>query len=188
MPALAEDRVKLETSMGDILITLDREKAPETVDNFIKYVQAGFYDNTIFHRVIQGFMIQGGGFTPDMIEKKTRASIKNEADNTLKNSRGTIAMARTPDPHSATSQFFINTVDNPYLNFRAKERDKWGYTVFGHVTRGMEVVDKIERVVTTDTSMYQDVPLKPVIIEKAVHMKPSTSKPQGTTAPDNGHN
>ena len=188
IPALATDRVKLETNMGDITITLDREKAPETVANFLKYVQEGFYDDTIFHRVIQGFMIQGGGFTPDMVQKKTGAAVKNEADNRLKNSRGTIAMARTSDPHSASSQFFINTVDNPYLDFQAKEKDKWGYTVFGHVTQGMDVVDKIERVVTTYMGMHENVPIKPVIIKKAVYIQQQQqNRTQETTAPDSGH-
>ena len=186
LPAMADDQIKLETNMGDIIITLDRDKAPKTVANFLEYVQEGFYDNTIFHRVIPGFMIQGGGFTPDMIQKSTRSAIKNEADNGLTNTRGTIAMARTSDPHSATAQFFINSVNNPFLNFRAKKGDKWGYTVFGHVIQGMDVVDKIGRVVTTYAGMHQDVPVKPVIIQKAVYMKSSTNKTQGTTVPDNG--
>ncbi|MBU0991146.1 MAG: peptidyl-prolyl cis-trans isomerase [Proteobacteria bacterium] len=172
LSAQAEDRVKLETSFGDILLELDAEKSPETVKNFLEYVNKGFYDGTIFHRVIKGFMIQGGGFTPDMNEKKTSPPIKNEADNTLKNLRGTIAMARTSIPDSATSQFFINTVDNHFLNFRSKTRDGWGYCVFGKVVEGMDVVDKIEGVSTANNGFNQNVPLRPVIIKKATVIKP----------------
>ena len=141
--------VLLETTSGDILVELYPDKAPETVANFLKYVDDGFYNNTIFHRVIPGFMIQGGGFTARMQQKDTSAPIKNEADNGLKNDRGTIAMARTMDPHSATAQFFINLVDNDFLNFQAPSGNGWGYCVFGRVTEGMDVVDKIAKVKTT---------------------------------------
>ena len=138
--------VLLETTSGDILVELYPDKAPETVANFLKYVDDGFYNNTIFHRVIPGFMIQGGGLTARMQQKDTSAPIKNEADNGLKNDRGTIAMARTMDPHSATAQFFINLVDNDFLNFQAPSGNGWGYCVFGRVTEGMDVVDKIAKV------------------------------------------
>ena len=141
--------VLLETTSGDILVELYPDKAPETVANFLKYVDNGFYNNTIFHRVIPGFMIQGGGLTARMQQKDTEAPIKNEADNGLKNDRGTIAMARTMDPHSATAQFFINLVDNDFLNFQAPSGNGWGYCVFGKVTEGMDVVDKIAKVKTT---------------------------------------
>ena len=150
--------VLLETTSGDILVELYPDKAPETVANFLKYVDDGFYNNTIFHRVIPGFMIQGGGLTARMQQKDTSAPIKNEADNGLKNDRGTIAMARTMDPHSATAQFFINLVDNDFLNFQAPSGNGWGYCVFGRVTEGMDVVDKIAKVKTTTVGMYQDVP------------------------------
>ena len=150
--------VLLETTSGDILVELYPDKAPETVANFLKYVDDGFYNNTIFHRVIPGFMIQGGGLSARMQQKDTSAPIKNEADNGLKNDRGTIAMARTMDPHSATAQFFINLVDNDFLNFQAPSGNGWGYCVFGRVTGGMDVVDKIAKVKTTTVGMYQDVP------------------------------
>ena len=147
--------VLLETTSGDILVELYPDKAPETVANFLKYVDDGFYNNTIFHRVIPGFMIQGGGLTARMQQKDTSAPIKNEADNGLKNDRGTIAMARTMDPHSATAQFFINLVDNDFLNFQAPSGNGWGYCVFGRVTEGMDVVDAIAR---TPRSMFNDKP------------------------------
>ena len=159
--------VLLETTSGDILVELYPDKAPETVANFLKYVDDGFYNNTIFHRVIPGFMIQGGGLTARMQQKDTSAPIKNEADNGLKNDRGTIAMARTMDPHSATAQFFINTVDNDFLNFQAPSGNGWGYCVFGRVTEGMDVVDKIAKVKTTTVGMYQDVPSDLVVITGA---------------------
>jgi len=158
--------VLLETTSGDILVELYPDKAPETVANFLKYVDDGFYNNTIFHRVIPGFMIQGGGLTARMQQKDTSAPIKNEADNGLKNDRGTIAMARTMDPHSATAQFFINLVDNDFLNFQAPSGNGWGYCVFGRVTEGMDVVDKIAKVKTT-VGMYQDVPSDLVVITGA---------------------
>ena len=159
--------VLLETTTGDILVELYPDKAPETVANFLKYVDDGFYNNTIFHRVIPGFMIQGGGLTARMQQKDTSAPIKNEADNGLKNDRGTIAMARTRDPHSATAQFFINLVDNDFLNFQAPSGNGWGYCVFGRVTEGMDVVDKIAKVKTTTVGMYQDVPSDLVVITGA---------------------
>ena len=159
--------VLLETTSGDILVELYPDKAPETVANFLKYVDNGFYNNTIFHRVIPGFMIQGGGLTARMQQKDTEAPIKNEAHNGLKNDRGTIAMARTMDPHSATAQFFINLVDNDFLNFQAPSGNGWGYCVFGKVTEGMDVVDKIAKVKTTTVGMYQDVPSDLVVITGA---------------------
>ena len=159
--------VLLETTSGDILVELYPDKAPETVANFLKYVDDGFYNNTIFHRVIPGFMIQGGGLTARMQQKDTEAPIKNEADNGLKNDRGTIAMARTMDPHSATAQVFINLVDNDFLNFQAPSGNGWGYCVFGKVTEGMDVVDKIAKVKTTTVGMYQDVPSDLVVITGA---------------------
>ncbi len=157
-------KVLMQTSQGDIQLSLDRDKAPETVDNFVQYVQAGFYDGTIFHRVISNFMIQGGGFTPDMQKKPTRDPIQNEAKNGLKNKRGSIAMARTSDPHSATAQFFINHKDNDFLDYPS--RDGWGYAVFGEVTGGMEVVDRIAAQATGVRNGMSDVPLETVTIDK----------------------
>lgn len=159
--------VKLHTNLGTISLELDAEKAPVTVKNFLHYVEDGHYDNTIFHRVIDGFMIQGGGFAPGMKQKETRAAIENEAHNGLKNVRGSIAMARTNDPHSATAQFFINVVDNDFLDFRAPSGSGWGYCVFGKVVEGMDVVDRIKAVKTGNKGFHQDVPLEDVIIEKA---------------------
>jgi len=159
--------VKLHTNHGTITIELDAEKAPESVQNFIAYVEAGHYDNTLFHRVIDGFMIQGGGFEPGMKQKQTKAPVKNEADNGLKNERGTIAMARTQDPHSATAQFFINVADNDFLNYRAPTAQGWGYCVFGKVSEGMDVVDAIKNVQTRSSGFHQDVPAEDVIIERA---------------------
>ena len=164
-PALAQ-RVKLATSMGDIVIELDAGKAPKTVDNFVQYVKAGHYDGTIFHRVIDGFMIQGGGMTADMKEKPTRAPIPLESRNGLSNQRGTVAMARTMVPDSATSQFFINLKDNAFLD-AANARDGNGYTVFGKVVSGIDVVDKIRAVPTANRGMHQNVPVQPVTINKA---------------------
>lgn len=160
-------RVMLETSMGEIILELDPEGAPKTVENFLGYAEAGFYDGTIFHRVIDGFMIQGGGFTEDMTQKSTRAEIANEADNGLKNKRGTIAMARRGDPDSASSQFFINTVNNRPLDHTGKSSQGWGYAVFGEVVEGMDVVDAIAKVKTGTKGMFQDVPVEPVVILKA---------------------
>ena len=158
--------IKMETSMGDITLELDGEKAPDTVANFVEYANSGFYDGTIFHRVIANFMIQGGGFDSDMKQKKTREPIKNEAANGLKNDTGTIAMARTNDPNSATAQFFINVKDNGFLNHTAPSGQGWGYAVFGKVTDGMDVVHAIEKVDTTIRSGMQDVPAETVVINK----------------------
>lgn len=157
--------VTFHTNYGDIVIDTFAEQAPVTVKNFMDYCREGFYDNTIFHRVINGFMIQGGGFTSDMQQKKGHAPINNEANNGLKNTRGSLAMARTNDPHSASSQFFINVVDNDFLDFRSESAQGWGYCVFAQVTSGMDVVDKIKAVATTSQGMHQDVPREPVIIE-----------------------
>ena len=160
--------VVLTTNFGDIKIELFAEEAPKTVENFLNYVTSGFYDGVIFHRVIPGFMVQGGGMLPGMEEKDGNASIKNEANNGLKNDRGTLAMARTQDPHSASSQFFINSADNAFLNFRSETPDGWGYCVFAKVVEGMDVVDKISAVETGRSGYHQDVPTEEVIIEKAV--------------------
>lgn len=162
--------VKLETSMGDIVVRLDAAKAPETVANFIAYVKAGHYDGTVFHRVINNFMIQGGGMTPDMKEKPAHKPIKNEAGNGLKNSKYTVAMARTSEPHSATSQFFINVKDNDFLDYKAPSGQGWGYAVFGKVIKGQEVVDKIKAVPTGNRGAHQDVPHEAVILKKATLM------------------
>ena len=160
-------KVKLSTNHGDIILKLDAEKAPKTVENFVQYVKEGHYDNTVFHRVIKGFMIQGGGFEPGMSQKKTRASIQNEADNGLKNKKYSIAMARTMEPHSASAQFFINSSDNDFLNHSGKNVQGWGYAVFGEVIEGREIVDAIEKVATGSKAGHQDVPKDDVIIEKA---------------------
>ncbi|HEX6202159.1 MAG TPA: peptidylprolyl isomerase [Thermoanaerobaculia bacterium] len=164
---MTQPRVQLETSHGAIVLELDSAKAPKTVENFLGYVRSGFFDGTIFHRVIPGFMIQGGGFTPDMQQKKTGAPIPNEADNGLDNRRGTIAMARTNDPHSATAQFFVNLVDNQPLDHTEKSLRGWGYAVFGEVVEGMDVVDRIARVPTGNAGQHQNVPREPVVIERA---------------------
>ena len=162
----ANPKVVIETWEGKIVIELFSDKAPETVKNFLTYVDAKFYNGTIFHRVIPNFMIQGGGFTPGMKEKPTRLPVKNEADNGLKNLRGTIAMARTGDPHSATAQFFINVVKSDYLDHKDKTIQGWGYTVFGRVTDGMDVVDAISYVKTATVGMLQDMPANPIVILK----------------------
>lgn len=162
--------VLMKTNKGDITIALDETAAPITVANFLKYVDEGFYNGTIFHRVIRGFMIQGGGFTPDMKQKRTQAPIQNEASNGLKNNKYTIAMARTMEIHSATAQFFINTVDNDFLNFRAPNPSAYGYAVFGHVTAGFDTVDEIEAVSTSNAGFHQDVPRTPVIIESVTRL------------------
>lgn len=159
--------VKLHTSMGVITLELDTEKAPKSVENFLQYVQDGFYDGTIFHRVIDGFMIQGGGFEPGMSQKPTRAPVENEAANGLKNDAYTIAMARTPNPHSATAQFFINVSNNSFLNFTAPTPQGFGYAVFGKVAEGKEVVDAIKKVRTGSKAGHQDVPVDDVVITKA---------------------
>ncbi|ODT78475.1 MAG: cyclophilin [Nitrosomonadales bacterium SCN 54-20] len=159
--------IRLHTNYGDIMLELDHEKAPVTAQNFIDYVNSGHYDNTIFHRVIDEFMIQGGGFEPGMIQKKTRAPIANEAGNGLKNDKYTIAMARTSDPHSATGQFFINVKDNDFLNYKSPTAQDYGYCVFGKVVEGMDVVDEIKKVKTGTRSGHQDVPVENAILEKA---------------------
>jgi peptidyl-prolyl cis-trans isomerase B (cyclophilin B) len=159
--------IKLNTNMGSITLELFADKAPITVANFENYVKAGFYNGTIFHRVINGFMIQGGGMEPGMKEKPTNAPIKNEADNGLSNEQGTIAMARTPDPDSASAQFFINVKDNKFLDHRAPTADGWGYCVFGKVIDGMDVVERIKSVQTGNAGYHQDVPIEDVIIESA---------------------
>jgi peptidyl-prolyl cis-trans isomerase B (cyclophilin B) len=159
--------VKLHTNHGVISIELDDKSAPLTVANFLQYVKDGHYTNTVFHRVIDGFMVQGGGFEPGMKQKATRAPVKNEADNKLKNAKYTVAMARTSDPHSASAQFFINVADNDFLNHTAPNPQGWGYCVFGKVTGGTEVVDKIKGVKTGNKGMHQDVPAQDVVIEKA---------------------
>ena len=160
-------RVTLHTNRGDIVIELNAEKAPKTVENFLSHVNDGFYDGTIFHRVINNFMIQGGGFDVNMKQKPTKDSIQNEADNGLKNDRYTLAMARTSDPHSATAQFFINVSDNDFLNFTSPTPNGWGYAVFGKVVEGTEVVDQIKGVQTGNRGFHQDVPAEAIIIEKA---------------------
>jgi peptidyl-prolyl cis-trans isomerase B (cyclophilin B) len=160
-------KVALNTNFGRIVLDLDEAKAPKTVANFVDYVKSGHYNGTIFHRVISGFMIQGGGFDKNMSQKPTRATIQNEADNGLKNDVGTIAMARTPDPHSASAQFFINVKNNSFLNFSAKTSQGWGYAVFGKVSEGMDIVSKIEAVRTSNKNGHGDVPVEPVVIESA---------------------
>ena len=158
--------IRMKTSLGTIDIELDHEKAPKTAANFEQYVKDGFYDGTVFHRVINGFMIQGGGFEPDMSQKRTRETIENEANNGLKNDIGTIAMARTPDPHSATAQFFINIANNDFLNFTSPTANGWGYCVFGKVVNGMDVVNKIKDQPTTSKAGHQDVPKDDIVIEQ----------------------
>ena len=158
--------VTLHTNYGAITLTLDAEKAPKTVANFMDYARDGFYDNTIFHRVINGFMIQGGGMEPGMQQRPTKEPVSNEANNGLKNTIGTVAMARTNDPHSATAQFFINVNDNDFLNFTSESGSGWGYCVFGEVTEGMDVVNKIKGVETGSDGFHQDVPKTDVIIER----------------------
>ncbi|WP_299177415.1 peptidylprolyl isomerase [uncultured Neptuniibacter sp.] len=157
----------LHTNFGDISLELDHEKAPKTAANFEQYVSEGFYNGVIFHRVINGFMIQGGGFEPGMVQKDTRGTIENEADNGLSNANGTIAMARTMDPHSASAQFFINVSDNTFLDHTAKTTEGWGYAVFGKVIDGMDVVNKIKTTSTTMRAGHQDVPVEDVVIESA---------------------
>jgi peptidyl-prolyl cis-trans isomerase B (cyclophilin B) len=160
-------QVRLSTSLGDITLELDEQAAPKTVRNFLAYVDEGFYDGTIFHRVIDGFMIQGGGFEPGLRQKPTRAPIENEAANALKNDAYTIAMARTSEPHSASAQFFINVKDNPFLNYSASTPQGWGYCAFGRVVEGEEVVDRIKGVSTGSRGFHRDVPLEDVVITKA---------------------
>lgn len=169
--AAANPKVEIDTSKGKIVLELYPEKTPETVKNFLSYVDGKFYGDTIFHRVIPGFMIQGGGFTLQLQQKPTRPGIKNEADKGLKNNRGTIAMARTSDPHSATAQFFINSVNNDFLNFKSKAGQGWGYTAFGKVVKGMDVVDAISAVKTGNVGPFQNVPQDPVTIRSIKRLK-----------------
>lgn len=163
--------VILRTSMGDITLALDAAKAPKSVENFLAYVKSGHFDGTIFHRVMDNFMIQGGGFTDKMVQKPTNKPIQNEADNGLKNMKYTIAMARTNDPHSATAQFFINVADNDFLNFSSPTERGWGYAVFGKVSAGMDIVDKIKKVKTGNSGFHQNVPVEPITILKAEVLK-----------------
>src|SRR5215813_1102373 len=164
----ADPQVELTTNVGTIVVELYPEKAPKTVENFLQYAKDGFYDGTIFHRVIAGFMIQGGGFTPDFKQKQTRAPVRNEAETGLKNTTGTIAMARTSDPHSATAQFFINVADNAMLDFRYPTEQGYGYCAFGRVVKGMDVVERIAKVATgPGPAPHSDVPVKPIAIESA---------------------
>ena len=166
MPALAANpMVEMKTNQGEIVVELYADKAPKSAENFVQYVKDGFYDGTVFHRVIDGFMIQGGGFDAQMNQKATRAPIQNEAKNGLRNEPGTLAMARTSDPHSATAQFFINLKPNTFLDYPS--RDGWGYAVFGKVVRGMDVVEKIGKLATGNLGMHQNVPLEPVVVESA---------------------
>jgi cyclophilin family peptidyl-prolyl cis-trans isomerase len=172
--AMAENenpKVTIETSKGAIVVELFADKAPDTVANFMEYVNDGFFDGTIFHRVIPGFMIQGGGFTADMSQKPTRDPIRNEANNGLSNEVGTLAMARTPNPHSATAQFFINVKHNRFLDFQAETQQGWGYAVFGKVVEGMDVVSAIENVPTGNQGMHQDVPVEPVIMTRVTPVR-----------------
>jgi len=158
-------KVEISTTMGNIQLELDKKKAPKTIENFKAYIDSGHYEGTIFHRVIEDFMIQGGGLDTDMNTKTTMDSIENEADNGLSNLEGTVAMARTVEPHSASSQFFINTTDNAFLDHRSKTEDGWGYCVFGKVVDGMDIIEKIEEISTTSRSGYQDVPEEVILIE-----------------------
>jgi peptidyl-prolyl cis-trans isomerase B (cyclophilin B) len=162
--------VTIQTSAGKMRVELDDEKAPQSVANFLEYVKKGHYDGTVFHRVIKGFMLQGGGFEPGMKQKPTAEPVANEANNGLKNKRHTLAMARTSDPHSATAQFFINTVDNAFLDFRAENAQGWGYAVFGRVVEGMDVVEAIERVATGRKGFHDDVPVEDVVIEQVIEV------------------
>jgi cyclophilin family peptidyl-prolyl cis-trans isomerase len=176
----ANPKVELKTSLGAVVIELYPENAQKTVENFVQYVKSGFYDGTIFHRVIPGFMAQGGGFTPNFQQKSTRPAIRNEAGNGLRNAVGTVAMARTADPHSATAQFFINVADNDFLDFKSPDDKGYGYTVFARVTSGMDVVQKMLQVPTATAGPHQNVPRQPIIIERARLIepaaKPKTSK------------
>ncbi len=180
--AAESPRVELKTSLGSIVLELYPDKAPKTVANFIQYVNDGFYSDTIFHRVIDGFMIQGGGFTQDFDQKETRTPIENEAANGLQNKIGTIAMARTGDPHSASAQFFINVADNDFLNHTAPTPEGWGYTVFGKVVEGMDVVEKIRQVATERRGPFEGVPITPVVIESA-QVLAAGATPEAATAP-----
>jgi peptidyl-prolyl cis-trans isomerase B (cyclophilin B) len=167
MTAATNPTVILHTNHGAITLELDAARAPKTVSNFLDYVRAGHFDNTLFHRVIDGFMVQGGGFTPQFQQKPTKAPVENEAGNGLKNARYSVAMARTSDPHSATAQFFINVADNAFLDHRSRDAQGWGYCVFGRVVGGTDVVDRIKAVATGDRGMHQNVPKENVVIERA---------------------
>lgn len=176
--ALANNpKVELKTSMGTVVLELYPDNAPKTVENFLQYVKDGFYDGTVFHRVIPGFMIQGGGFTPNLQQKTTRPAIRNEAGNGLRNAIGTVAMARTADPHSATAQFFINVAENDFLDFKSPDDKGFGYTVFARVSGGMDVVSKITQVPTSTVGPHQNVPRQPVVIEKARVLPEAAAKP-----------
>ena len=176
--ALANNpKVELKTSMGTVVLELYPDNAPKTVENFLQYVKDGFYDGTVFHRVIPGFMVQGGGFTPNMQQKPTRPAIRNEAGNGLRNAIGTVAMARTADPHSATAQFFINVAENDLLDFKSADEKGFGYTVFARVSAGMDVVAKITQVPTATVGPHQNVPRQPVVIEKARVLPEAAAKP-----------
>lgn len=185
VPAFGQDKpqVRMETSKGTVIIELDARKAPMTTANFLAYVKDGFYDGTVFHRVIPNFMIQGGGFTQDMKQKSNRPPIRNEADNGLKNNTGTVAMARTPNPHSATSQFFINVKNNDALNHRSKSGQHWGYCVFGRVIKGMDVVRAIESSPTSAQGRHHNVPVKPIVIERLTAINMVGTAVQGKTKP-----
>lgn len=182
-PATASDNLKVEmrTSMGVFVIELYPENAPKTVENFLQYVNDGFYNGTIFHRVIPGFMVQGGGFTPNMQQKATRPAIRNEAGNGLRNAIGTVAMARTADPHSATAQFFVNVAENDFLDFKSPDDKGYGYTVFGRVSSGMDVIQKIVQVPTATAGPHQNVPRLPVFIERARVLPAAPVKPAAKT-------
>lgn len=171
----ANPMVELKTNQGEIVVEVFADKAPKSAENFVQYVKDGHYNGTVFHRVIDGFMIQGGGFDADMKQKSTRSPIENEAKNGLKNERGTLAMARTADPHSASSQFFINLVPNTFLDYPS--RDGWGYAVFGKVVKGMDVVDKISKVATGNRGFHQNVPVEAVVVESARVLETAAKKP-----------
>ncbi len=173
----ANPMVELKTNQGEIVVEVFADKAPKSAENFVQYVKDGFYDGTVFHRVIDGFMVQGGGFDADLKQKSTRAPIENEAKNGLKNERGTLAMARTADPHSASAQFFINLVPNAFLDYPS--RDGWGYAVFGKVVKGMDVVDKIAKVQTANRGFHQNVPVEAVVIESASVLENAAPKKAG---------
>lgn len=179
----ANPKVELKTSMGAIVLELYPENAPKTVENFLQYVKDGFYDGTIFHRVIPGFMVQGGGFTPNLQQKPTRAVIRNEAGNGLRNAVGTVAMARTADPHSASAQFFINVAENDFLDFKSADDKGYGYAVFARVTSGMDVVERIVKVPTSTVGPHQNVPRQPVLIERARLLPDASTKPKPSAKP-----
>lgn len=174
----ANPKVEIKTTLGTVVIELYPENAPKTVENFLQYVKDGFYDGTIFHRVIPGFMAQGGGFTPNLQQKPVRPAIRNEAGNGLRNATGTLAMARTADPHSATAQFFINVADNDFLDFKSPDDKGYGYTVFARVTSGMDVVQKMLQVPTATVGPHQNVPRQPIVIERARLLKDAPAKAQ----------